>query len=128
MIIKGLERELEGKKAGDSLDVTVAPEDAYGVRSDKNVSKVPLNQFDDPENVQVGAQFQVGGQGGTIAQVVAVDAETVTVDTNHPLADQTLHFDVKIVDVRNATTEELNNGSVAPAESDCCSQGTCSDN
>ena len=49
MIIKGLERELEGKKAGDSVDVTVAPEDAYGVRSDKNVSKVPLNQFDDPE-------------------------------------------------------------------------------
>ena len=127
MIINGLERELEGKKEGDSLEVTVAPEDAYGVRSDENVSQVPLNQFDDPENVQVGARFQVGGQGGTIAEVVAVDAETVTVDTNHPLADQTLHFDVKVVAVRKATTEELEKG-LAPTESDCCSQGTCSAN
>ena len=58
MIINGLERELEGKKEGDSLEVTVAPEDAYGVRSDENVSQVPLNQFEDPENVRTKALFE----------------------------------------------------------------------
>lgn len=126
MIIKGLERELEGKKAGDTFVATVAPEDAYGLRSDEHVSKVPLHQFDSPENVKVGARFQVGGQGGTIAEVVAVDAESVTVDTNHPLADQTLHFDVKVLSLRQATSDELSKGALTNTEGDCCSQGTCS--
>lgn len=126
MIIKGLERELKGKKIGDKLLITVAPEDAYGVRSEKHISKVPLNQFDNAKNVQVGARFQIGGQGGTIAEVIAVDAESVTVDTNHPLADQTLHFDVEVMALRAATVEELTPQSPNHAESDCCSQGTCS--
>eukprot|EP01047_Picozoa_sp_COSAG01_P000041 COSAG01_NODE_1_length_100484_cov_170.446142_41_plen_168_part_00 len=127
MIIKGLERELEGKKKGDKFVAIIAPEDAYGLRSDKHVSKVPINQFETPENVKVGARFQVGGQGGTIAEVIAVDTESVTVDTNHPLADQTLHFDVEVLALRQATAEELNPQPNTGAESDCCSQGTCSE-
>ena len=112
-IIKGLEVELEGKKVGDSFTATISPEDAYGHRSDENVHQVPITQFDDPSKVQVGARFQVGGQGGTLAVVVKVDTETVTVDTNHPLADQVLHFDVEVV-------------ALSDAKSDCCATGTCS--
>ena len=74
MIIKGLESQLEGKKVGDTFLATVVPEDAYGFRSEEHVQKVALTQFDEPENVQVGARFQLGGQGGTIAEVVAVDS------------------------------------------------------
>ena len=125
MIIKGLERELEGKKEGATFTTKIAPEDAYGLRSKEHVSTVPLNQFDTPENVKVGARFQVGGQGGTVAEVIAVDAENVTVDTNHPLADQTLHFDVEVVSIRKATAEELKS-SHSSSGSDCCAEGTCS--
>ena len=125
-IIKGLETELEGKNIGDKFIAKVAPEDAYGIRSEKNIHKVPLSQFDSPANVQVGARFQVGGQGGTIAEVIGVDSETVTIDTNHPLADQVLHFDVEVVDLRDATSDELNKDSHSTGESDCCSSGTCS--
>ena len=125
MIIKGLEVELEGKKVGDTFVATVSPEDAYGVRSDENVHRVPISQFDDPEKVQVGARFQVGGQGGAIAEVVAVDADTVTVDTNHPLADQVLHFDVEVVALKDADPQEQQQAHLE-GEADCCREGTCS--
>ena len=121
-IIKGLETELEGKNVGDKFIATVSPENAYGIRSEKHIHKVPITQFDSPEKVQVGARFQVGGQGGTVAEVIAVDAQTVTIDTNHPLADQVLHFDVEVVDLKDASSENLNNTT----ENDCCSNGTCS--
>ena len=125
MIIKGLERELEGKQQGDSFTAKIAPEDAYGLRSDEHISTVPISQFDQTQNVKVGARFQVGGQGGTIAEVIAVDAEKVTVDTNHPLADQTLFFDVEVVSLKALSAEEVKNLS-SHSESDCCAQGTCS--
>ena len=120
-IIQGLEKELEGKKVGDAFVATVAPEDAYGVRSEENVVQVPITQFDQPENVKVGARFQVGGQGGTVAEVIQVENEQVTIDTNHPLADQMLHFDVEIIELREPTKEELEHGHVHGPN------GTCSD-
>jgi FKBP-type peptidyl-prolyl cis-trans isomerase SlyD len=111
-IIPGLESALEGKVVGDSLKVTIAPEDAYGERDDALRQAVPRKMFEDADNVTVGMQFQtMSEQGGTqIVTVTGVDAEHVTVDANHPLAGETLTFDVTVVDVRDASEEEQAHG------------------
>lgn len=113
-IIPGLERELEGKAAGDSLKVTVEPADAYGEVNPELVQPVPREAFQGVDSIEVGMQFQAQGSNGQVQMVVVKDVsdETVTVDANHPLAGQTLHFDVNIEDVREASDEELEHGHV----------------
>ena len=113
-IIPGLESALEGKIAGESLKVTVAPEEAYGHRDDALRQAVPRKMFEDADNVTMGMQFQtMSEQGGTqIVTVTGVDSEHVTVDANHPLAGETLTFDVTVVDVRDASEEEQAHGHV----------------
>lgn len=112
-IIPGLESALEGKAKGDKLDVSIAPKDGYGEVMKELVQTVPMTQFDSPENVKVGAQFQVQmGQGMGIATIKEVNGDQVTLDMNHPLAGQTLHFAVEIMDVRDATDEEKQHGHV----------------
>ncbi|NQV14860.1 peptidylprolyl isomerase [bacterium] len=112
-LIPGLEKELEGKAKGDKLSAVIAPGDAYGVRSEEMVQEIPLKNFKDREQVEVGAQFQVQNDGHvTLATVTKIGESSATVDMNHPLADQTLHFDVEIMEVREATREELNHGHV----------------
>lgn len=113
-IIPGLERELEGKAAGDSLKVTVEPADAYGEVNPELVQPVPREAFQGVDSIEVGMQFQAQGSNGQVQMVVVKDVsdETVTVDANHPLAGQTLHFDVNIEDVREASEEELEHGHV----------------
>lgn len=113
-IIPGLENALEGKRAGDSLKVRVTAADAYGERDDAMVQQVPREMFEDNQDITVGMQFHSGDSEGHVhvVTVVAVDAESVTVDGNHPLAGVPLNFDVTIVDVRDATPEELAHGHV----------------
>ena len=108
-IIKGLESALSDKKEGDSFSVSIPPEEAYGRRQDDMVQDVPLTQFEDKDAVKVGVQFQLPEQG-LIAEVKAVTEETATLDMNHPLADETLHFDVTVESTREATKEELEHG------------------
>jgi FKBP-type peptidyl-prolyl cis-trans isomerase SlyD len=111
-IISGLEEALEGKGAGDALKVSVPPEKGYGARDEKLLKKVPRTMFD-IEKVEPGMRFHADGEHGhQVVTVTAVDSDHVTVDANHPLAGQTLVFDVKIVDVRAATQEELSHGHV----------------
>lgn len=112
-LIPGLENEMEGRKAGDAFKVTVAPEDAYGVRDDSLVKEVERDMFGEVENLEAGMQFQAETEDGIeVVIITAVGEDTVTVDGNHPLADVTLNFDVQIVDVREATAEELDHGHV----------------
>lgn len=112
-IIVGLEEALAGKSAGDKVKTTIEPEKAYGVRNEENVHIVPLSSFqaDGDEKLVEGMQVRVEtNEGASIADVAKIDGEDVTLDMNHPLAGETLHFDVEIVDVREATKEELEHG------------------
>jgi FKBP-type peptidyl-prolyl cis-trans isomerase SlyD len=111
-IVPGLEKALEGKQAGDELKVTVRPEDGYGKRSDGNIRNVPRRRL--PEGkIEAGMRLRLQTtEGPMIALVTAVRGDYVTLDSNHPLADKTLHFEVKVVEVRDATAEELQHGHV----------------
>lgn len=110
-LIPGLEKELEGKKAGDSFKVVVAPQEAYGEYQQELVVEVDRTQF--PEDVEIteGMQFEAGSpEGSRVVTVTAVSGDKVTVDANHPLAGEELHFDVSIVSVREATEDEKSGG------------------
>lgn len=112
-IIPGLEGALEGRSSGDSMNVVVAPGEAYGERDDALVQSVSRELFEDAEQLEVGMRFQsVSEQGVRLVTVVEVADDSVTVDANHPLAGVTLNFDVTVVDVREATQEELEHGHV----------------
>ena len=112
-VIVGLEEAMTGKAVGEKVKTTVTPEKGYGNRSDENIHKVPLSGFeaDGDEKLEVGMQVRVEtNEGISIADVASIDGEEVTLDLNHPLADETLHFDVEVVDIREATKEELEHG------------------
>jgi FKBP-type peptidyl-prolyl cis-trans isomerase SlyD len=112
-LIPGLESQLEGRSANESLKVAVAPADGYGEFDQAQIVDVPRSQFTGVADLAVGMQFTASGpEGQRIVTVTKVGLETVTVDGNHPLAGQTLNFDVKIVDVREATADELSHGHV----------------
>ncbi len=113
-IIPGLEKALEGKKVGDKISVTVAPAEGYGERDLEQIQQVPRNMFPPDIDIQPGMQFQAQSPDGQmmVVMVTAVNNDTVSVDGNHPLAGENLHFDVEIVDVRDASSEELEHGHV----------------
>lgn len=107
-IIPGLEDALEGKSPGEKLSVTVAPEQGYGERDDELVQAVPRDRFGDAQDIEPGMQFQAQTEvGPRVVTVVGIEEDDVIVDANHPLAGVPLHFDVRVVDVRDATPEEL---------------------
>ena len=113
-IIPGLEKALEGKQAGDKLDVKVAPGEGYGERDDKLVQQVPRRAFSGAKDVQPGMQFHAQTSGGQmrVVTVTRVVGDMVTVDGNHPLAGENLNFAVEVTEVRDATEEELSHGHV----------------
>lgn len=112
-IIPGLEQALLGLVAGDSLNVTVEAEDAYGPVQDSLIQAVPREAFDGVDTIEVGMQFQAQtAQGPIPVTVIAVDEESVTLDGNHELAGVRLNFAVQIADVRAASAEEIDHGHV----------------
>ena len=113
-LIPGLEEALEGKSAGDELSVSIQPDQAYGKRDEELLQAVPRAHFDGVDELQVGMQFRASSEDSDERVVTVVEAgdEQVTVDGNHPLAGQILNFEVKIVEVRDATQEELDHGHV----------------
>ncbi len=112
-IIPGLETALTGKSKGDALKVVVSAEDGYGEYDDSLVAEVERDRFPGADEIELGDQFQANTPDGPrMVTVIGIDDEAITIDANHPLAGETLHFDVKIVDVRAATKEEIQHGHV----------------
>jgi FKBP-type peptidyl-prolyl cis-trans isomerase SlyD len=109
-LIPGMEEGLEGKVVGDSFQVVISPEKGYGVRNEEYVQQVSVEAFGGTAP-QVGMQFQAGNdEGRYIVTVAAIEGDMVTVDANHPLAGTELHFSVEVVEVREATADEIAHG------------------
>jgi FKBP-type peptidyl-prolyl cis-trans isomerase SlyD len=109
-LIQGLEDELEGKTIGDKFVIDVVPELAYGERYEALVQSVPQSMFEDVD-VNVGMTFRASTDDGEQSvMIIDINEEEVIVDGNHPLAGLTLNFDVEVLEVREATEEEMANG------------------
>ena len=112
-IVKGLEKVMEGKKAGDSFSVTVSPEEAYGMPDPAKIAVVSADQIEGGEDLEEGMQLEASNdEGEQIVVVSKIEGDKVTLDGNHPLAGMTLHFDITIREVRAATAEEIAHGHV----------------
>jgi len=112
-LVAGLEKALEGKQDGNAIAVAVPPAEGYGERDESLIQRVPKRALQGSGEIKKGMQFQARtADGMRLFTVTAVVGDMVTLDGNHPLADQTLHFDVEVVGVREATTEELEHGHV----------------
>ncbi len=112
-IIPGLEQALAGHRTGDKVEVSIPPEEGYGDWDEDLVEVVAKEDFDDPDDLEIGTQFETEtDEGARLATVIDIEGDDVTVDLNHPLAGMTLNFDVTVLDVRDATAEELAHGHV----------------
>lgn len=111
-LVAGLEEALLGKKVGSTFDVTVEPEKAYGERFDNLVQAVPKSMFEGMD-VEVGLSFRATTDDGEQSvMIIDVTDDEVIVDGNHPLAGVELTFDVEILELRDATEEEIAHGHV----------------
>ena len=112
-IVPGLEKQMEGRGAGDKFTADVTPEEGYGVHHAELLQEVPREAFQGVDDIQPGMQFQGRGPQGAInVTVTKVEDGKVFIDGNHPLAGKTLHFDIEVTNVREATGEELEHGHV----------------
>ena len=110
-IIPGLEVALEGKAPGDQLSVRIAPEQGYGTRNEKLIQTIPKDLFKEVGELKIGMQLEAhSDKGNQLFTIVRIDGDKVTVDSNHPLAGVTLHFDVTVREVREAAAVELEHG------------------
>jgi FKBP-type peptidyl-prolyl cis-trans isomerase SlyD len=104
-----MEEGLEGKVVGNKFELLIEPEKGYGVKHDQLIQKVPRANFP-AQGIEVGMQFQTNT--GAVVTVTHVGLESITVDGNHPLAGEQLNFAVEVMEVRNATEEEIAHGHV----------------
>ena len=112
-LIPGLEDALVDHVVGDKFEVAVSAENAYGDRHDEYVQTVPKSMFDSVEDLAVGSQLRATTDDGEQTVIVIdVTDDEITVDGNHPLAGLDLKFDVDILEVRDATEDELTHGHV----------------
>lgn len=108
-VIAGLEQALTGKKAGDAINITLPPELAYGPRTSNEMMRVPIKHLlGNPKNLVPGSIVSVKtNQGARNALVIKIGKFNVDLDTNHPYAGRTLHYQVEVLGVRHATPEEV---------------------
>lgn len=113
-IVPGLERQLVGKTVGDELTAVVQPEDGYGIRRENAEESVHRSAFPKDMELQAGMPIRAENADGhaMILWVDKIEGARVTLSSNHPLAGKTLHFDVKIAGVREASEEEVAHGHV----------------
>ena len=112
-IVPGLEKAMEGRAEGDQFQVTVEPAEAYGDRDANKVQRISAKHFKNPRKIQPGTVLLLKTRQGPIqVTVLKVGRFNLDVDANHPLAGQTLTFDVEVTGIRDATQEELAHGHV----------------
>ncbi|MDD3608197.1 MAG: peptidylprolyl isomerase [Halothiobacillaceae bacterium] len=110
-IIPGLEKGLEGREAGEQFKISIPPTDAYGERDPKLVQTVPSNLFEGVDAIEPGMRFQAHTDAGLeVVTVVAVNGDQITLDANHALAGETLHFEITVLEMRDATPDEIAHG------------------
>ena len=111
-IVPGVEKAIEGLESGALLEVVVSPADAYGDRDPSGVFVVPRNAFPSGEEIAPGMMFSASRPDGKSVtfRVIEANDQLVLVDTNHPLAGETLHISIHVHTVRSATTDELYSG------------------
>ncbi len=111
-LVAGLEKALDGKSEGDSLKVSVSPEEGYGVQDDSLVIDVPREHLP-ADDLAPGMRFSAETSAGMrLFTVQEVGDDSVKLDGNHPLAGETLHFEVDVVSIREAEPEEISHGHV----------------
>ncbi len=113
-IVPGLEMAMEGREAGSQFAVVVPPEQGYGIRDEDKVQRIDRAAFADFTELEEGMVCQMEDDDGELQLVgiIKIDEHEVTVDANHPFAGLELKFDVEIVEVRDATEDELAAGRV----------------
>jgi len=112
-IVIGLENALTGKTIGDTLDVTVTPDEGYGNREDYMVETVNRSMFEGLDEISIGKQFHAeGNTGPVVVTVTKIEGDEITIDGNHPLAGENLNFAIEVIAIREATEDELTHGHI----------------
>ncbi len=113
-IIPGLEKALLGKTKGDEVSVSVEPDEGYGQRNEALKQVVSKDMFQTQDDIEIGRQFYAQSPDGQqlIITVTEVNGTDITIDANHPLAGVNLNFDVKVIEVREASEEEISHSHV----------------
>lgn len=133
-VITGLQKGLMGMEVGQSAKVVVSPDEGYGQPNPHLIREIPRENFPDDLQIQVGMGFEAKGPHGVVLfKVAEVRDDVILADFNHPMAGQTLHFEVKVADVRDPTEEEWEalspasgcgcGGETSNCSSDCGSCG-----
>ncbi len=112
-IVAGLESELTGREVGEKFDAVIPPEEAYGIYRDELIETVSIELFEGIDNLVVGMQVQTQAQEGTqTLTITEIEEGNVTVNGNHPMAGKALYFAISVMDIVEATAEEIQNGHV----------------
>lgn len=111
-ILPLIEQSLEGKTKGDKVVINIPPEEAYGNRDDKLIRTLSMNQFPQGQQLKVGMQVYPSVKRDFVMTVTHIADDKVTIDANHPLAGQTLTFELNVIDVRAASEQEITNQKV----------------
>ncbi len=108
-VLPGLEAGLDGARIGERRTLVLGPDDAFGARDPAALLEIDPDDFPDVAGAEVGAEIVATGPDGTEAvhRIVEIDEDAIMVDLNHPLAGQTVRFEVEICDVHPATDAEL---------------------
>ena len=111
-LIKGLEEALEGKQAGEEFSLSIPPEKGYGARRDELVETVARHEFEDPEELEVGMEFElpIDEENTTVRVVISeISGDEITIDANHELAGMNLNFEIRVDSIRDASPLEIEN-------------------
>jgi len=113
-LIEGLEEALEGKQEGDNFAISIKPEKGYGSYDEEDVDTVPIDEFGmDVSDLEVGEEIELWNEEDQQlfeAVVTEITDKHIKLDFNHPLAGKTLHYELQVIEVRNATEEEIDMG------------------